>query len=169
MILVTHAITGGAIGKLLPNNPVSAFILGFASHFVTDAIPHWHYPLFSVKEDKSDPMRNDMLFNKWFVVDIFNIGIDCLSGILLSLIFFHPSLTFDSSFISVLAGAVGGVAPDALQFFYWKIPNKPLIALQKFHLWIHSKIDLDSRHLIGISTQIFFIIAIVLGTLQMAK
>lgn len=155
MILVTHAIIGGAVGRILPYNPILAFFLGFLSHFITDAIPHWHYPLFSRKPNAGDPMDNDMLLNKWFVVDLFSIGIDFLAGILISLIFFHPSFSFDMPLISILAGAIGGVAPDPLQFLYWKIPNKFLTALQKFHIhFAHSKINIDSRHLLGISSQV---------------
>lgn len=162
MILVTHALVGGAIGSLVPSQPILAFFLGFLSHFAADAVPHWHYPLFSLKHNISDPMDNDMLLNKWFIVDIFNIGIDCLAGILLSLIFFHPLISFDVALISVLAGAIGGIAPDALQFLYWKMPNKPLIALQKVHInWAHSKVNIDSRHLLGISTQILFAAAVI--------
>ncbi len=153
MILATHAIIGGAIGKLLPNHPILAFTLGFASHFVADAIPHWHYPLFSAKIDKKDPMNNDMLFNKWFVVDLFNIGIDCLLGIAVAVVFLHPPIALDASLVSILAGAIGAVIPDALQFVFWKLPDRPLRALQRFHIWIHSKTDIDAYHLSGIAMQ----------------
>lgn len=169
MILVTHAIVGGAIGRLIPNHPVLAFFLGFLSHFAADAIPHWHYPLFSLKRDPSDPMHNDMLFNKWFIVDIFNIGIDCLAGIALSLIFFHPLISFDALLISIIAGVIGGLAPDALEFVYWKMPNRPLTILTEFHVWIHSKTDIDTKYLLGISTQILFATAIILGAQWLTK
>jgi len=39
MILSTHAIVGAAIASFLPSHPTTAFVLGFASHFVLDAIP----------------------------------------------------------------------------------------------------------------------------------
>ncbi len=154
MILATHAIIGGALGKLLPNHPVLAFVIGFASHFVADAIPHWHYPLFSAKIDRNDPMKNDMLLNKWFIVDLFNIGADCLLGIIVAVVFLHPPVTMDASMISILAGAIGAVVPDALQFVFWKLPDRPLRALQRFHLWIHSKTDIDAYHLSGIAMQV---------------
>jgi hypothetical protein len=47
MILSTHAIAGAAIASFLPSHPTAAFVLGFASHFVLDAIPHWDYPIRS--------------------------------------------------------------------------------------------------------------------------
>jgi len=165
MILVTHAIVGGAIGRLIPSHPILAFFLGFLSHFAADAIPHWHYPLISFKHNPKNPMQADMTMNKWFLFDLFNIGIDCLAGLVLSVIFFHPSLSLNTALISIIAGAIGGVAPDALQFIYWKMPNKPLIALQKFHITLmHSKINIDSRHFLGITTQTLFAAAIIFGT-----
>ena len=110
-------------------------------------------------------MQADMTMNKWFLFDLFNIGIDCLAGLVLSVIFFHPSLSLNTALISIIAGAIGGVAPDALQFIYWKMPNKPLIALQKFHITLmHSKINIDSRHFLGITTQTLFAAAIIFGT-----
>jgi hypothetical protein len=39
MILSTHAIVGAAIASFLPSHPTTAFVLGFGSHFVLDAIP----------------------------------------------------------------------------------------------------------------------------------
>lgn len=162
MILVTHGIIGGAIGKLIFNHPVLAFSTGFLSHFVVDAIPHWHYPLFSFKKDPNDPMHNDMLLNKWFVVDMFNIGIDLLAGIVLSVVFFHPHVSFDLPLISIIAGVIGSILPDALEFLYWKMPNKPLTLLTEFHMWIHSKIDIDAKYFLGIATQTLFVIAIIM-------
>lgn len=168
MILVTHAIAGGAIGRLMPGHPILAFFLGFLSHFAADAVPHWHYPLFSLKRDPENPMHNNMLLNKWFIVDLFNIGVDCFAGVAISLIFFHHLISFDPLLISVVAGVIGGMAPDALEFIYWKMPNRPLTILTEFHLWIHSKTNIDSKHLLGISTQALFAAAFILGAQWLA-
>jgi hypothetical protein len=46
-ILSTHAIVGAAIASFLPSHPTTAFVLGFGSHFVLDAIPHWDCPIRS--------------------------------------------------------------------------------------------------------------------------
>ena len=51
MILSTHAIVGAAIASFLPSHPTTAFVLGFGSHFVLDAIPHWDYPIKSASVD----------------------------------------------------------------------------------------------------------------------
>ncbi|MDH2348696.1 hypothetical protein [Bradyrhizobium sp. SSUT77] len=50
MILSTHAIVGGAIASLIPDQPALAFVAGIVSHFVIDAIPHSDYlriPIYS--------------------------------------------------------------------------------------------------------------------------
>jgi hypothetical protein len=39
MILTTHAVVGAALASFVPSHPVTAFAMGFASHFVLDAIP----------------------------------------------------------------------------------------------------------------------------------
>jgi hypothetical protein len=47
MILTTHAVVGAALASFVPSHPATAFVLGFASHFVLDAIPHVDYPIKS--------------------------------------------------------------------------------------------------------------------------
>ncbi len=41
MFVTVHVATGAAIATVVPN-PLIAVPLAFASHFVMDAIPHWH-------------------------------------------------------------------------------------------------------------------------------
>lgn len=156
MILATHSITGAAIGYLLPQNPILAFSLGFLSHFLTDAIPHWHYPVFSAKRNPENHMDDNMEMNKWFIVDLLDISLDFAIGLAISIFIFHPEISFDPAMVSILSGAIGGVIPDPLQFLYWKFPNHFIIPLQRFHLWIHSTTDIDKMHLIGIISQAGF-------------
>jgi hypothetical protein len=40
MLLTNHVLSGALIGAAV-RRPVPAFVLGVASHFVLDAIPHW--------------------------------------------------------------------------------------------------------------------------------
>ena len=40
MLLTNHVLSGALIGAVV-RRPVPAFLLGVASHFVLDAIPHW--------------------------------------------------------------------------------------------------------------------------------
>jgi hypothetical protein len=40
MLVTNHVLSGAAIGAVV-RRPVPAFVLGVASHFVLDAVPHW--------------------------------------------------------------------------------------------------------------------------------
>jgi len=156
MTLATHAVVGAAIASAMPNYPVLGFVLAFASHFVLDAIPHWDYPLSSMKKDSSDRMNDDMILNKNFIADLSKIGLDVLCGILLVLLFF--TVCGPHLFWVPIIGVFGAVLPDALQFAYWKWRREPLKSLQRFHLWIHARRNLNDKPLLGISSQVAIII-----------
>jgi hypothetical protein len=139
VILANHAITGAALASLTPNEPLVGFSVGFLSHFILDAIPHWDYyrNLGSVKKDENNPMNDDIVINKKFVNDILlKVGPDIATGFLISYLVF--CLYFKISIIAVLCGSVGGIAPDILHFAYIKWRHEPLKSLLKFHLWIHA-------------------------------
>jgi len=159
MILTTHAITGATLASLMPNHPVLGFVAGFTSHFLLDAIPHWDYPISSMKTDQDNPLNNSMVVNKYFYIDLIKFGIDGLLGLFLSFVLF--GVIHQSSPFIIFIGAIGGMAPDVLQFFYWKWKCKLLESLQKFHLSIHSKIELNNQPIFGILLQIVFIYLIV--------
>ncbi|OGF62796.1 hypothetical protein A2662_02710 [Candidatus Giovannonibacteria bacterium RIFCSPHIGHO2_01_FULL_45_33] len=142
MTLTTHAIVGAAAAKLFPQHYILAFFAGFISHFFIDAIPHWDYTLSSMKKDEQNPLNNDIVFGRSFILDLLDIGFDFFLAL------FLPLLIFSSNEISqsliVLCGAVGGVSPDALQFVYFKFRREPLVSLQKFHQWIHADTKIES-------------------------
>jgi hypothetical protein len=140
MILTTHAIIGAAAGRLT-GNPWLAFVIGFASHFVADAVPHSQYHLASLVH-LDGPMEDNMVLNKKFIGDLLLTGMDFTAGIILTLFFFHGAGGITAISTPALAGALGGVLPDVLQFAYFKIRREPLVALQKFHLWIHANKEL---------------------------
>ena len=118
MILASHAIIGAAIGRLMPQNLYAAFILGFLSHFIFDLIPHWHYPLKSiVKDNEGEPIN--MRWGKDFIVDFLRVGLDVISGIVILFLLFKPQNTMAVQ--ALLAGAIGGILPDGLQFLQFKI------------------------------------------------
>lgn len=160
MILATHAITGAAVGRM-SSNPLVAFVLGFLSHFVLDAIPHWQYELIS-KTQSSNPLEEDMALDRRFVRDFALLSFDCLSGILFSLLIFQGASGFSNPSLTIFFGSLGGVLPDALQFAFWKIRREPLTTFQKFHEWIHAEWDFDYKSKIGVATQIIFAAAVIL-------
>lgn len=136
MILTNHAITGAMLATLTPNQPLLGFTAGFLSHFVLDAIPHWDYSLDSLKKDDKNPMNNDMAINRDFVKDLFKIGLDGIIGLAFAYLILCFYMKF--SVLSILSGAIGAMAPDALQFAYMKCRFEPLVSLQRFHIWIHA-------------------------------
>ena len=159
MTLTAHAIVGAAIASAVPTHPVVTFSLGFCSHFFLDAIPHWDYHLNSLSENKNNPMDSDMKIGKSFLFDLCKIGLDFLFGFVLVFLFFGALGNFSLN-VTLFFGALGAVLPDALQFLYFKW-RRPLFVLQKFHLWIHSKIELKDRPVLGILSQIILIAFVV--------
>ncbi|MDO8561186.1 MAG: hypothetical protein Q7R91_03145 [bacterium] len=154
MILTTHAITGVAAASLVPSHRVLAFFLAFASHFLIDAIPHWDYHLVSKRYVGGNLMATDMPFGWDFCKDLVKIGFDFVLGLFFSFIIF--GLFFNLSFWLILIGVAGGMLPDFLQFVYMKFKHEPLVSLQRFHMWIHTKKRLYGKVFLGILLQATF-------------
>lgn len=160
MILTTHAVIGAAAASMVPEHPVVAFGVAFASHFIFDAIPHWHYRVRSIQKNKHDRMKNDMIIGKHFVGDVALIGFDALLGAGISLFIFSYLLHLQLAL--VLIGVVGGILPDPLQFVYWKFRHEPIKSLQRLHMGMHARSDLDDRPILGMGSQIFLMLFFVL-------
>jgi len=154
MTLGTHAVVGASVASLVPGSPVLAFILGFVSHFLLDAIPHWDYKLHSLERKNGDKMQSDMHFNRAFLFDLMHISFDALLGLLIAFIAFRGSPAFP---YIILIGATGAMLPDALQFVYFKWKREPLRSLQRFHGWVHAKGRVHDPFL-GIMFQIIVVI-----------
>jgi hypothetical protein len=153
MILSTHAIVGGAVASLFPSHPVLVAVLGFASHFVIDAIPHWDYPLQSISV-KPGADNRELRLDRRLLCDLFLIGLDACAGLAAAVFLFAPFAG-----LGVIAlGAIAGILPDPLQFAHSLYPHQPLKILQQFHVWIHSKRRLALR--LGASTQALFAVAV---------
>lgn len=157
MILSTHALFGAALANFFPSRPIEAFLAGFMSHFILDALPHWDYKI------RSDSIRPDIgakiKWDKDFLIDALKIGIDIFVGIALSLIIFEGADKGNAIFW----GAIGGIMPDPLQFLYNRFKREPLISLQNFHKKIQ-----ENNHIfkeaprLGAFIQLIFICLIVL-------
>ena len=152
MTLTAHSIVGAAIASALPQHPVLGFALAFASHFAVDAIPHYDYHIESTSIDPrfATALRLDATLFR----DFLRIGSDAFLGFALSILFFGPT-------VATIAGIVGGMLPDFLQFAWMRIQHEPLNSLQRFHKWIHSKNRLEGRPLFGIFTQMAFLAAVI--------
>jgi hypothetical protein len=159
MILSTHAIVGGAIASLFPSHPGLVAVLGFASHYAIDAIPHWDYPLQSIAVGQGADNRRLRRGHGLFL-DLALIGFDACAGVALAIWLFATSATLGV----IILGACAAILPDPLQFVQSLYPHEPLKSLQRFHHWMHAKQRLS--WLIGASSQAMF--AAVVSGLAMA-
>jgi hypothetical protein len=161
MILSTHAIVGAAIASFLPTHPAAAFALGFASHFVLDAIPHWDYPIRSPAVHPK--IGGPITFDRVLLRDAFVIGSDGLLGVLVALLLFASP----DGLWSVLLGALGAMLPDPLHTIHAHFPYEPLQTLQRFHRWIHTEKRIKEDVILGIGSQIAFV-AVMVGLTMVA-
>jgi len=150
-VSTTHAIVGAAIASTMPSQPVLGFALGFGSHFLLDAIPHWGYELFSVKKDEDNPMNSSIVFGKNFIFDLLRIGVDALIGLAVGLLLF--GFSNPHSLWTLLWGMAGAIMPDALQFVYFEWRHEPVKSLQRLHNWANEGKELSDRPVLGIFTQ----------------
>lgn len=159
MTLSTHGVIGGAIGAFLPGHHILAFVAGFLSHFVLDSIPHWDYSINSLqsKDNKKVFARGTSFF-----IDVVKVVADACLGFLIPYIAFSSGVHFDFFVNAVFFGAFGAMVPDGLQFLYYKIPNRLLVTVQKFHKSIHAKRRLDMYPIIGPLLQVLLIVFVVL-------
>lgn len=158
MVLATHLVVGGALGQVI-SSPALALSAGFISHFLLDSIPHWDYKLASLEGDRDGLEKDIRVYSLNFVFDLVKIGLDFLIG-LISLWLIWQFLGWEIS-NTVIWGAIGGVLPDFLQFAYVKLRAWPLTQLQPFHMWIHTKIRLDGRWVIGPFLQAIVALAVI--------
>lgn len=147
MTLTTHAMVGVAAASLAPSHRVLAFSLAFLSHFLIDAIPHWDYRLVSQHYEGADLMTVDMPFGVKFLADLVKIGFDFILGSIFSFLIFGLFIKLSPALITV--GVAGGMLPDFLQFAYMKFRHEPLVSLQRFHIWIHTKKRLWQKPVLG--------------------
>jgi hypothetical protein len=162
MILCTHAVVGAALASFLPSHPAAAFVVGFASHFALDAIPHWDYP---IKSRSVNPrIGAPMVFDGALLRDAVAIGCDGLVGILAALLLFASP----ASLWAILLGAVGAMLPDPLQFLHARFPHEPLLSLQRFHRWAHTKRRIKDISL-GVSTQAALVAIVVALTIAVHR
>ena len=155
MTLTAHAIVGAGIAAAIPAHPVLGISLAFASHFLVDAIPHYDY---QVRSDSIHPhIGAPMRFDRALLLDFFSIGGDFALGIILALFFFATPTIWPLIAIAAFAGQL----PDALQFVYTRFKHEPLVSLQKFHHWIHTKRRLREHPVLGVTSQVCFLVAFV--------
>lgn len=159
MVLATHLVTGGILGRALAN-PWTALFFGLLSHFLLDAIPHWDYRLGSRRANKNDKLDVDMAINRDFGIDLAKIGIDLTVGVVV--LFLTGKLFAWPVSATIIWGAIGGVLPDFLQFVYFKLRWPALRQLQRFHIWVHAERKLDDWPVLGPLLQVILALAVII-------
>ena len=158
MILVSHALIGASVARIVSSNPVASFFLGLATHYAADAVPHWQYERRALMTKKNSGGAI-FFFEKGILRDVLLIGFDFVFGILLSLYFF--SWQSGDSILSIALGAFGGMFPDAIQFLYALRPKGLLKIHQRFHDFVHTKNELPENHTLGTIIQISIVVGCV--------
>lgn len=155
MTLTTHAVVGASIAALIPSQPALGFTLGFVSHFLLDAIPHWDYHLKAANENKENRLDSTLVFTKDTIIDLVKIGTDGFLGLALPFLFYMPQ-TWPLA-LALVCGAIGGMLPDGLQFVYYQVRREPVTTLQRFHQYIHAELRLKDYWIPGLTLQIAII------------
>lgn len=160
MTLSTHIVTGAAVARIFANNPVTAFVLGWATHYILDSITHWDYKLDNYTGDRVTGLNTKLVLDKATLFDVGKVLLDILLGFSVILFISVPSVGITNILLLILVGAIGGAFPDFLQFLYAIFKKSEILnILQKFHFFVHAKDSLDDRPWIGVSMQILIIMA----------
>lgn len=162
MTLTTHIVAGAAGARLFASSPVEGFIIGWLSHYVLDSIIHWDYPLASANPEIFTAESNGKLSlkNKAVIGDFIKVSIDVLLGFFLAFTFLD--YRSDPRYLLILAGGLGSVIPDFLQFVFVVWKNKYIRHFQRFHNMLHAKTDINDRPILGIASQVALIVIILI-------
>lgn len=121
MIAAPHMIVGAILGDLITNYPL-AFLAGFASHFIFDAIPHLEHSTFWKKGE-----RKEFHLTKGEYFFIFS---EILIGLLIVLWFFLSR----SKNWAILIGAFGAILPDFIDNVpFWSPFLRKFPIFKQFH------------------------------------
>lgn len=157
MTLTTHIIIAGAVTKHIPGaHPVFIFLLALASHYGSDAIPHWDYKLGSFEEHESSDTREWNMGSTAFFKDLAKIAFDFMLGVTIFLFFARPHTA--PEFLRAFLTIAGSTLPDFLQGVYYTRRAEFSKPIQQFHNFFHTKIKLGPYPLIGIPFQIIILL-----------
>lgn len=166
MTTTPHLLTGAALASLLPTGsaPVKllGFALGFASHYLLDAVPHW--------ERLYGAHYNDELagpYDSWPRHVAVQGLADALAGcLILSVVL--ALMVPEANRLCVFLGAFGAVFPDLMDSAPWWAETTKRWPVwryfTKFHDWAHMGYDLQRRlpSWLGLVSQVAVIIAALL-------
>ena len=146
MFITTHAVLGALIAQHLPGNPFAALVLGMASHFISDIIPHGDTNLYknyiSGRKVKTSIayVTIDGICTTLFVLFIFNLGLG-------------------DAKLAITMGIIGGVLPDLLVGIYEVFHVRGLNWFHRLHFFFHNMVSEthDMTFASGFAMQVMFL------------
>lgn len=152
MTLTTHSIIAAAVTSPIAHlHPALTFVVALASHYLSDAIPHWDYRLESIGETKDADKREWSHSRNTLLRDIARFSADGFLGAGIVLLIAWP--TTQAEWLWTASAIIGGSLPDFLQGLYMA-KLRFLKPHQRVHDFIHSAIRLGPYPLIGIPFQL---------------
>lgn len=148
MLLTTHVLTGAALGSLVgdvPGRGLFAFVIGWASHYVLDALPH--------KENFLLPhgfKAENVPITQWPMGMFVQTAIDVLLALGLLGLIVGLKNDFNLIHSPQFWGALGAAFPDVLdQVPFWNkiIRQKPIFkTLWNWHSDFHVSEETQSKY-----------------------
>ncbi len=129
MLELPHVLVGAAIATSV-SNPVLAFPLALASHFITDYIPHWN-PHINTEIKKYGSITQKSLLI---------LAADSGGALVLGASIAYLKSQSLSQFLVIMACCLMAVLPDVLEIPYYFFKQKikwmeDLITFQRSHQW----------------------------------
>lgn len=156
MTLTTHIAIAAALTKpLVKLHPAFTFIAALASHYLTDAIPHWDYSLQSLPKEPVTQGRVWQWQSREFWKDCNHIALDATIGIGIAFFALRPDSVVSWTRVALMA--LGAVLPDFLQGVYFTRRADFLKPVQQWHDQLHSKIKLGPYPWIGVPLQLIIL------------
>ena len=152
MTLATHIVIAAAVTKKITlAHPLIGFCVAIASHYFSDAIPHWDYALGATQDPEDIKKRHWSADRTLLWRDLRHVTTDALLGTAVVLLVIRPAST--AQWLWAILAIIGGALPDFLQGLYMS-GARFLLPLQRFHDRMHAKIRLAAYPLIGIPFQV---------------
>lgn len=151
-------------------NAVFIFIISFLSHYAIDAIPHWDYGINSFVKvfDENGVYRGEKKFilqKRLLIKDLIKILFDFIIGLFIIFLLIGISNDLKNIFMILLVIFASSL-PDILQvcYVFFKSPKPKILEFEhKFHCCIiHGKRIFENRPILGIISQIFTLIIIII-------
>ncbi|MBI4457377.1 hypothetical protein HY633_00245 [Candidatus Uhrbacteria bacterium] len=123
MFLAVHASVGAITGNVAPD-PISAFTIGFLSHFLVDMIPHGDEYMYEGYKNGAR-VRRAILY----------VACDVVATLVLVALLFIEQDFFSTR--NVALGIIGGLLPDLLVGIHELRTTRLLREFHRFHMRNH--------------------------------